>query len=319
MRKQISKNKIIQRFEDYKESHCWQYQMRLDNLEKDIKASGLSESEIERIKIKDFKFHVWDKNDKIELRKIEEFILNHEWLGSMPQRYTHIFTLYYKGILSGVIVMSTPNSFSKLLGEETHKIEKLISRGACISWSPKGLASHFIMKSINWMVKNTEFRVFGAYSDPDAKELGTIYQSANFIYLGQKSGGKIKLYDKNNPQKGYFSDREIRKIGAYKRYARQLGFEWDSSWSGKKGKIFWDKMPEGIEEALRQAYKDYQSQCEVIKMKPKHKYIYIKGKNKRETKELLNKYLLHNPKDNYQLSCGRIIGNKYPSEDDRGK
>lgn len=38
------------------------------------------------------------------------------------------------------------------------------------------------------MVKNTQYRLFTAYSDTEAKELGTIYQACNFYYLGKKSG-----------------------------------------------------------------------------------------------------------------------------------
>ena len=45
----------------------------------------------------------------------------------------------------------------------------------------------------NWMVKNTEFRLFEAYADPEAKELGTIYQACNFYYVGDNFGSD-KLY-----------------------------------------------------------------------------------------------------------------------------
>lgn len=46
---------------------------------------------------------------------------------------THFFTARYKGILAGVVIMDMPNAFSKLLGEDTKQIERLISRGACVS------------------------------------------------------------------------------------------------------------------------------------------------------------------------------------------
>ena len=47
----------------------------------------------------------------------------------MPNRPTHRFIATYNNILAGVIIMSTPNSFSMMLGNETSKLEKLISRG----------------------------------------------------------------------------------------------------------------------------------------------------------------------------------------------
>ncbi len=88
--------------------------------------------------------------------------------------------------------MNVPNAFSKLLGENTPNLERLISRGACISWSPKEIvASSLIMWLINWMGKNTTYRLFIAYSDPTALELGTVYQACNFYYLGKSACGKI--------------------------------------------------------------------------------------------------------------------------------
>ena len=87
-----------------------------------------------------------------------------------------------------------PNAFSKLLGKNTNDLERLISRGACISWSPKNLGSAFLMWCLRWMVKNTDYRIFTAYSDPTARELGTIYQACNFYYLGQKVWYNKTLY-----------------------------------------------------------------------------------------------------------------------------
>ena len=49
------------------------------------------------------------------------------------------------------------------------------------------------MFSIKWMAKNTPFRAFTAYSDPEAKELGTIYQACNFYYIGQSSGSQSEI------------------------------------------------------------------------------------------------------------------------------
>lgn len=313
-----NKLEIIKRINNYNKDHCWQYDIRLKNLREDLKIAGLTESDLKKIKVEDFNFSVWDKQDKETLNLIRDFIYRHEWLGSMPQRFTHIFMLHYKGHLAGVLVMATPNAFSKILGESTKDKEKLIARGACISWSPKNLASHLIMKSINWMVKNTKFRIFSAYSDPDARELGTIYQACNFIYLGQKSGGKYKLFDPNFPEKGYFSDREIRKISAYKRYSKELNIDWQKEWTGEKGKINWHLMSTEIENQLRKASKEYQKKCQVKKMKPKHKYIYLKGRNKSETKQLKKKFIENNKFLNFKKDGKLFLGKTYPKEDLRG-
>lgn len=39
---------------EYDKEHCWQYDIRLKNLEEDIKLSGLPEDEIKNLKASDF-------------------------------------------------------------------------------------------------------------------------------------------------------------------------------------------------------------------------------------------------------------------------
>ena len=169
--------------ENYNKNHCYQYDIRINNFEQDIKDAGLTQSEVDALNVSDFEFKYLDKSDTDTCSIIKAFIIRHEWLGKMPHRPTHRFIATYKGIIAGVIVMATPNAFSNLLGKENRDKEKLISRGACISWSPKNLGSALVMFSIRWMVKNTPYRFFTAYSDTKARELGTIYQACNFTYL----------------------------------------------------------------------------------------------------------------------------------------
>ena len=170
------------RWKDYDKEHCWQYQMREDNLGEDLQNLP-PWVDYRELSTKDFDFEYVDKSEKEKCDEIRDFIKKHEWLGKLPNRPTHRFTARLKegSILAGVIIMAVPNTFSHLLGKENSNLEKLISRGACISWSPKNLGSWLIMKSVKWMVQNTEFRYFTAYSDPEAKELGTIYQACNFL------------------------------------------------------------------------------------------------------------------------------------------
>jgi hypothetical protein len=297
----------------YNKGHCWQYDIRLSNLEQDLKEAGLTKEQAEALSVSDFTFRFIDKTDKEMCDKIKAFIERHEWLGKLSLYPTHRFVAEYNGILAGVVIMDQPNAFSKLLGEETKKLERLISRGACVSWSPKGLASALIMFSIRWMVKNTRYRLFTAYSDVEAKELGTIYQACNFIYLGKSAGTKVMYMDPNKPEKGWFSDRSFRSRSAYKRYAKELGIEWKREWQGARTRtlkdwetteveerggsetILWENMPEDVRNKLRQAAKDYQSRCIKREVPSKHKYCYILGATKKETKELKERFKALNP------------------------
>lgn len=284
----------------YNENHCWQYDIRLKNKESDLSLCGLTLDDVATLKCGDFTFHVVDKENKLEMSEVKSFIARHEWLGTMSLYPSHIFVARYKknnkrlgkGILAGVVVMDMPAAFSNLLGKDTRTIERLISRGACVSWSPKNLASWLIMKSIDWMVSNTQYRVFTAYSDPEARELGTIYQACNFHYLGQ-THGTTKKYRYIGTSK-WFSDRSFRSRSAYKRYAKELGINWDKSWSTGDSVNF-NLIPTEICSLLKDHMKKQYSICESRASAPKHKYCYIKGKNKTETKYLNRLFTQHNP------------------------
>jgi len=283
---------------------CWQYQIRQNNREEDLIWSGVTEEEVSKLKVSDFKFEMIESPTKTRYKEIKDFIQKHEWLGKMSLTPTHFFTARYKGVLAGVVIMDMPTAFSKLVGENTRKLERLISRGACISWSPKNLASALIMWSIHQMVAKTPYRIFTAYSDPEAYELGTIYQSCNFIYLGQKYGTskRYKL-----PDGQIVSDRYFRSRSAYKRYAKELGIVWEEHWN-KGDSIFWGEMPEGVGDKIREYAKEFESKSEFVKTVKKHKYLYILGKNKKETKLLKRKFKELHPK---------LWGLPYPKE--RGK
>lgn len=278
-----------ERYKTYDKEHCWQYDIRLENRKSDLVECELSEEYISKLRVSDFRFK--NITDKEEKEKLTEFIKKHEWLGTLSQYTTQWFACYHKNILSGVILFNMPNAFSKLLGDDTPQLERLISRGACISWSPKNLASSFMMWSIKWMVENTEYRLFTAYSDPVARELGTIYQACNFYYLGQKSGAKARY---KNPYTGKFvSDRYFRQKTAYKKYAIELGIEWVKDWNHSTG-MNWSNIPDDIENKLREYSKMKQKMSEKIETPSKHKYAYILGSSKSETKYLRKLFLERN-------------------------
>lgn len=290
----------------------------------------LIEKYTQLLTIDDFEFkHIRNENDKKEDGKdltpmapaeilqnqaekdaAKAFIERHEWLGKLTIYTSDWFVAYHKGILAGVVLMGMPNAFSKLLGDNiecleylikeweldvdvisTKKIERLINRGACISWSPKGLASALIMYGIRWMVKNTRFRLFTAYSDPMAREIGTIYQACNFYYLGQKSGGTKKYKSEAG---NMVSDRSFRTRSAYKRYAKKLGIKWDERWSKTMG-LDWSLISKNIQTLLKEASKQALKEAVVVTFPSKGKYAYVLGRNKAETK-ILRKIFLENNK-----------------------
>lgn len=272
--------------------------MKLNTLEEDMEELDLSQDFIDSLRVSDFDFALSSTEEYGEIR---EFIERYEWLGNMPPYPTHFFTARYKGELGAVLVYTMPNAFSKLLGDKTKDLERLLARGASASWTPKNLASAFISWSTEYMAKNTQYKLFSAYSDPMAKELGTVYQASNWIYLGQDFGASTKYREPGTDR--WVSDRKFRNLSSFKKYAREFGIEWDPSWSTNR-KIHWENMPEGLEERLRAEGRRRLAECEVMKVPPKHKYIKIQGKDRKETKMLLREFYKRNP---------QYKGLKYPT------
>jgi hypothetical protein len=269
----------------YDGNHCWQYDIRCNNLDTDLQDAGMTLEYANNLRVKDFMF--MPVESIAERQNLATFIKKHEWLGNLSQYTTHWFGAYHNGILAGALLFNLPNAFSKLLGEETPSLERLISRGACISWSPKNLGSAFIMYAIRWMGENTQFKLFTAYSDTTAKEIGTIYQACNFYYLGQKAGAHHRYI---NPYTGKIvSDRFFRVRSAYRRYAQELGYEWDKTWCSNT-QMLWVNIPDEIEKQLRAQSKLRQAQSQRIIVPLKHKYAMVHGSNRKETLSLRTRF-----------------------------
>ena len=273
---------LLQKIQSYDKEWCYQYQKRLDTLQEDMRTHHWTEEDIKNISLDDFKFRYIDSD--FDKAVATEFIKRYEWLGTIGSYPTHWFAATYKGILGGVIIMSMPNSFSKMLGDDTKDLERLISRGASASWCPFNLGSKFLMWAIHWMVDNTQYRLFTCYSDPQAKELGSIYQALNFYYLGQKSGACIRCINPYNPEV-LISDRAFRARSMYKRYAKDLGIMWQYNWNNDQS-VLWENIPDDIEMRLREYSKYMYQKSKKIVFPNKHKYAFVLGRDKRETKEL---------------------------------
>lgn len=273
---------LLKQIQQYDKEWCYQYQKRVDTLQDDMENYRWTEEDVKNISLDDFEFKPIETNaEKIEATN---FIKRYEWLGTVGAFPTHWFSARYKGILGGVIIMGMPDSFSKLLGDNTRNIERLIQRGASASWCPFNLGSKFLSWAIKWMVQNTKYRLFVCYSDPQAKELGSIYQALKFYYLGQKSGASVRCINPYNSS-SLISDRAFRARSMYKRYAKDLGIKWQPNWN-KDQKMLWENIPDDVEKQLRDYSKEMYKKSEKILFPNKHKYAYVLGRDKRETKEL---------------------------------
>lgn len=215
-----------------------------------------------------------------------KFIERYEWLGTVgylvrPEVYV---AKHYLGFLAGVVIIDQPNSFTKGI-EKKH--EALIHRGATTSWAPKNLGSKLVMYACRESVKNSDKRIFFAYSDPSAGEIGTIYQACNFRYLGNRFGAKTKFIMPNGKS---VSGRYFTKTSTFKRYCKELGISWETKWQKQNGYKNLKAIPSDILRILKEKGKQEMLSCESLIVPPKGKYVIILGKNKKEHKELKKKY-----------------------------
>ncbi len=162
---------------------CWQYKIKKDK---------------ERESVDNFLF-INCANFQIELinyNTARDFILQYEWVGNMGTS-KYCFGLYLDGILSGVVCYGppvAPSKYRKLFGSDVSDHLFQLCRGATAFWAPKWAPSKLISSTLRYLGSKFGALAVIAYADPEAGEIGTIYQACNAIYLGMTSLGGTNKY-----------------------------------------------------------------------------------------------------------------------------
>ena len=108
-----------------------------------------------------------------------------------------------------------------------------------------------------------------------------------------------------NPySKKLVSDRFFRQKTAYKKFAKELGIEWGKDWNHSTG-MNWENMSKETELKLREFSKKKQLEAEKVEVPSKHKYAYVLGINKTETKQLRKVYEQRNKIYQYPKESGK--------------
>jgi len=157
-------------------------------------------------------------------KKICEIVINeYEWLGYLPRYTKYHFGLFFnidgEEHLGGVVAYQPEYGDNIGVWDKYGYTGKIIqlSRGVCMWWTPKNSASFMISKTLNWVKNNTEYEVVSATVDPNAGEIGTIYQSLGWHYVGCMSGN-LKENGQEIIRYGYkiggkiYNQRHIRKM-----------------------------------------------------------------------------------------------------------
>jgi len=164
-------------------------------------------------------------------RDAARIILRYEWLGTMGRAKIWYGLRAPDGELLGVVGFGG-TSPSDLPGSV------ILERGACVHFAPKNAGSFLIRRAVRLAHREHGWRTFVAYADPDAGEIGTIYQALGWSYTGQGSRPNARKRD-------HFVRPDGRKVD--ERMLRHLGL--------KLGDVPWRR----------------------VQTSAKHRYVWIEG------------------------------------------
>ena len=157
--------------------------------------------------------------EPVSFAEAKALILRYEWLGTMPPGARACYGLKTPdGELAGVAVFAPPPSPESrdLCGPEHRDLTICLARGACVHWAHPNAASFLIPKACKLAAKEFGWRIFNAYADSTAGEIGTVYQAVNWLYLGVGTGrgdrrGRWRFFNQREGRWRY--ERTVYKLG----------------------------------------------------------------------------------------------------------
>ena len=94
--------------------------------------------------------------------------------------------------------------------------------------------------------------------------------------------------------KGWKGDKAFTERSEYVRHAKDMGIDFKKEWR-RNGKVNWKNIPDQIATKLKAAATAKKASCIKRPAAPKHKYVYVMGRGKKETKRLRKLLFQNNP------------------------
>ena len=198
--------------------------------------------------------------EQVTYAEAKTIIVRHEHLHSMPAGTRACYGLRAPSSeLVGVVAFAAgpaPES-GDLCGRERRGVAVCLARGACVHWAHPHAASFLISRACKLAHRQFGWKVFYAYADPRAGEIGTVYQAANWLYLGRgvgrgKDRGRLRFF--NLREGRWRSDRLLsrRKLKLAELRAHP---DWIADWTPDKGRYVWFEGSRREKRELRRALK----------------------------------------------------------------
>jgi hypothetical protein len=125
-------------------------------------------------------------------------ILKYEWLHTMAAGTRYSYGLHSSdGELLGAVCFSlnaSPQARWICKPRATIKRTICLARGACVPHAPKNAASFLVRHACRLMHEQHGYKVFFAYSDPEAGERGIIYRAVGWKCLGAGLGRTTRYH-----------------------------------------------------------------------------------------------------------------------------
>jgi len=126
--------------------------------------------------------------DRKEARRICEL---HPHAGSLPNSSKYYFAAYINGKVAGLAVWGwgiVPRKTPKALFGDAGKFEDYLElcRFFVFDWTPKYTASKFLSFTHRLLKRHTKLKYLYTYAAGFQGLIGTIYQAANYDYIGRK-------------------------------------------------------------------------------------------------------------------------------------
>jgi hypothetical protein len=167
--------------------------------------------------------------EPIGREEAEAIILKYEWLGTMGRSVATYGLRGPGGELLGTAVFGWPSAVQSrdICGKENRELAVCLERGACVHYAPSNAASFLISHAVKQAAHDRGWRIFYAYADPEAGEIGTVYQAVNWLYIGQGVGrtpGRLRE-DWRLPDGTELSSRSLRHRKMKRADALALGWK----------------------------------------------------------------------------------------------
>jgi hypothetical protein len=194
----------------------------------------------------------------ILLSEAKAIIEEYEYLGCLAAVNWFQYGIFFKAlegvgeICGGVVVYGQEYAENRGVWDKYGYTGKIIllNRGVCLHWTPKNTNSRLIMESMKWLPE--KYEVITCTIDPDAGEIGTIYQACNFHYVGAMRKNKTRTNFIINGKK--YGSRSVRQT--------------------------YGTMAKGKLPALVKAKLGDDATLEFVEVHAKHRYFYFRGNKK---------------------------------------